>query len=387
MKPETVLFALLREAVCGAAANDNCIQDLSPELAEQLFELARQHDLAHIAGHSLQRKGAQLPEALQQKFARQVNLAIYRSLQLQRVYTQVCQTLEQLQVEFIPLKGSVIRSLYPEGWMRTSSDIDILLREKDIPAAVDALVKLGYENKGRNTYDVSVFSPAGMHVELHFNLITDYVSKRQGQILSRVWEESEPVQGQKYHRRMSDGLFYFFHMAHMAKHIHNGGCGVRPLLDTWLLNHRLEADRQTREVLLEEGGLLTFARQMENLAEVWFSGKASDETADMVTAYILDNGVYGTRSRGIANKQTEQGRGKYFLSRIFVPYGRLKLRYPVLQKHKWLLPFYEVARWFGLLFNGGVKRAAKEVRTGQALSEEERLFSARLLTELGLNDR
>lgn len=387
MKAETVLFGLLRDEVCGGKAKDNFIQALSPLEAQQLFELSRQHDLAHIAGHSLKRRGMQLPEALQQKFTKQVNLAIYRSLQLQRMYDQLCQVLEQAQVAFIPLKGAVIRQLYPQSWMRTSSDIDILVQEADVPAAVDALVKLGYDNKGRNTYDVSLFSPAGMHVELHFNLITDYVSKRQGQVLKQVWETSQPVAGKKYHRQMSDGLFYFFHMAHMAKHIHNGGCGVRPLLDTWLLNHRMEANRQAREELLEKGGLLTFARQMENLAEVWFSGKTPDETADMVTAYILDNGVYGTRSRGIANKQTEQGRGKYFLSRVFVPYERLKLRYPVLQKHKWLLPFYQVARWFGLLFNGGVKRAAREVKADQKLSEEERLFSARLLKDLGLDDR
>ena len=40
--------------------------------------------------------------------------------------------IKKVQIPFLPLKGSVIRQYYPEPWMRTSCDIDILVDfEKD----------------------------------------------------------------------------------------------------------------------------------------------------------------------------------------------------------------------------------------------------------------
>ena len=39
----------------------------------------------------------------------------------------------------------------------------------------------------------------------------------------------------------------------MAKHFENGGCGVRPFIDLWILNHRRPFDRAKRESLLRDG--------------------------------------------------------------------------------------------------------------------------------------
>ena len=42
---------------------------------------------------------------------------------------------EQQKIFFLPLKGAVIRDFNPEAWMRTRSDIDILIREEDYEKA------------------------------------------------------------------------------------------------------------------------------------------------------------------------------------------------------------------------------------------------------------
>ena len=57
--------------------------------------------------------------------------------------------------------------------MRTSSDIDILVKMEDLERAV-ALVKekLSYEEKGpRLRHDASLISPSGVHFELHFSIL------------------------------------------------------------------------------------------------------------------------------------------------------------------------------------------------------------------------
>ena len=41
---------------------------------------------------------------------------------------------------FIPLKGSVVRDLYPERWMRTSADIDLLIREDQEKTCEELLI-------------------------------------------------------------------------------------------------------------------------------------------------------------------------------------------------------------------------------------------------------
>lgn len=100
----------------------------------------------------------------------------------------ICDALEKACIPFIPLKGSVLRDLYPEGWMRTSSDIDILVKQDDVEKAADILVeKLGYSRKVGTTREISFFSPLQIHLELHFDLIEDTVSKEQNDILSKIW--------------------------------------------------------------------------------------------------------------------------------------------------------------------------------------------------------
>ena len=50
---------------------------------------------------------------------------------------ECCNALEKAQIPFVPLKGSVIRKYYPEAWMRTSSDIDVLVHKEDVEKTTD----------------------------------------------------------------------------------------------------------------------------------------------------------------------------------------------------------------------------------------------------------
>ena len=68
---------------------------------------------------------------------------------------------------FLPWKGAVFCKYYPEEWMRTSCDIDVLVRRDGLDGAVAWLTKrYGYVEKERATHDVSLYSMTGIHVEL-----------------------------------------------------------------------------------------------------------------------------------------------------------------------------------------------------------------------------
>ena len=155
--------------------------------------------------------------------------------------------------------------------MRTSCDIDVLVREETLSQAIDCLEKqLRYTVGEKSLHDISLFSESGIHLELHFDLIEDFIFERDKKILENVWELSSVKEGKQYHFEMSDEAFYFYHIAHMAKHFKNGGCGVRPVLDDWILTARTDNER-AREDLLRKGGLNEFAEKVHSLSDCWLN--------------------------------------------------------------------------------------------------------------------
>lgn len=270
--------------------------------------------------------------------------------------------------------------------MRTSCDIDILIHETNVQHAIDALVEmLQYKYSNKYYYEYSLFSPSGVHLELHSNTIEKVESKAQNAILEEVWNTSYPDKGYDYKCVMTDEVFYFYHVLHMAKHFAHGGCGIRPFLDLWILNHKMKNNRQKREELLSKGKLMQFASAGEKLSEVWFSGAESDVLSERISTYILNAGIYGSVQNKIAVSRAQKGgKLRYMVSRLFVPYADMKLRYPILQKHKWLTPVYEVVRWFELIFKGGLKRSVRELKANVEISAERISSTADLLKNLGL---
>lgn len=386
MNTRQILFALLRMQICGADVGEEVQKALSPQVLEEIYSLALKHDLAHIAGQGLSDLGCLGGDEISGKFKKQAMLAVYRHTRMEHEFQSICNALEAAKISYMPLKGAVLRKYYPEPWMRTSCDIDVLVKGNDLDRAADVLVReLGYENKGKGDHDLSMFSPNGVHFELHYTAVDqDRFSKAQD-ILEQMWRYASRDETAVYHHTLKDEMFYFYHIVHTAKHIENGGCGIKPFLDLWILNHQVAHDRQKREGLLTDGGLLTFARAAEKLSEVWFSGVEADDLSSSLEQYVLDGGVYGTLKNSVAVKQAQKG-GKlqYLLYKIWQPYNIIKYAYPVLQKHKWLTPVYQVRRWLRLVFGGGLDHAVQTMKANAGMEQEEWSSVQHLLDELGL---
>ena len=118
---------------------------------------------------------------------------------------------------------------------------------------------------------------------------------------------------------------------------------------------------------------------------MWLSGKEHSEKTEIMQFMILSGGTYGVMENMVSVQQIKRGgKLKYALSRIFLPYETLKFQFPVIQKHKWLTPLFEVIRWFKLLFCGGVRRSARELKRNSTVSDEESRKVQKLLDQLGL---
>ena len=85
---------------------------------------------------------------------------------------------EDAGIDYIPLKGSVLREYYRNPPMRTSCDIDILVPKDKVDAAASALVTAcGYTINGRSGHDISMTAKNGQHLELHFALMDLYMKQ------------------------------------------------------------------------------------------------------------------------------------------------------------------------------------------------------------------
>lgn len=383
MDEKKLLMTLLRNQVCGCKHQ---LAHMPAEQLEKLYALAKRHDLAHIAGQELATQKLLGDDEISQKLKDSAKQAVYRYVLLSHELGQICRVLESASIAFIPLKGSVLRDMYPTPWMRTSCDIDILVHESILEQATQLLAeKLEYTIGEKWGHDRSLYSPSGVHLELHYAVIEDTQVVGSQVVLDHFWDSATPCAGYQFHHRVSDEMFYFFHIAHMAKHVHSGGCGIRPFLDLWILNHKVEHSKENRNALLREGGLLDFAIAAEKLSERWFSEQHDDDAyTDLFESYILDGGVYGTLKNSVFMRRANTHGVQYILSRIFVNKDFLTLMFPVLEKHPWLEPFCQVARWIKLLFDGRFRVAACELQVNANISQAETQAIQTLQKYLGM---
>lgn len=376
------MFRLFSSVLC--ENDENKTVNLDRDTWVKLFNLSKKHDLAHLIGYALKNFENKPDEDIQKAFEREMNTALFRYVKISYDLEAISNALEKAQISFIPLKGSAIRKYYPEPWLRTSGDIDILIADSDVEKTKKLLSEeLSYTYVSEWDYEVSFHTPAKTHIELHHTLKDE--NEAINKVLSGVWERSAPVAQASFCYEMSDEMFYFYHIAHMAKHFVNGGCGIRPFIDIWVLNNNCEFDKQKRYALLDEAGLLPFAKAAEKLSEVWLGNEPHTSLSEQLEQFILSGGTYGTVANRVAVQRTVAG-GKfsYIMTRIFLPYDQLKLTYPNLVKRKWLFPFYQIKRWFRIFRKGKLKKSMQEVEITSAVTTDKNARTTWLLKELGI---
>ena len=380
-----LLFALLRSAICGAMLTEEERNSYSFDQLADLLKISSKHDISHLLILGLKQNGLISKENT--TIERSILKAVCRYEQINYAFGNLCDALEKAQIPFLPLKGSVLRQYYPEPWMRTSCDIDVLVHKEDAEKAKSILVnEHGYTYADTGSHDISLFTPLNVHVELHYDLIEDGRANQSANLLKNIWRDMvQPRAGYSFWYEMTDEMFYFYHIAHMAKHFETGGCGIRPLIDLWILDNLQEVSKEKRDTLLEQGGLLQFANSARKLSSVWFGSNTHDSISLQMENFILQGGVYGNiENRIIVQQQKKGGRFKYALSKIIIPYDVIKFHYPILQKHRWLTPFMQIRRWCKLIFCGHLSRATKELRYNSTISSTEAGNIQTFLDNIGL---
>ena len=363
---EKALIALIRNAVCDGK---DTVEIESIEEAQQIWELAREHSVENIlATEFIKHPLFAEDEEMKAFFSQEIYYAMCDSEQRDFETSRVTKALDLAGIEYIPLKGAVIKDYYPESWYRTSSDVDILVREEQLNSAVEAVLNIpGYTAGEKCKHDIGLRSENGYHIELHFVLM-EYFPKADS-VLSRVWEYSHSDNGLIY--RMSDEFYYLYHIIHMAKHFIHGGCGIKPFVDMWLIENRFTINYDNFTEMLDACGMRAFYENVRDVMKIWFGDEVETDISEKIIRYIFDGGVYGTQEQMTAVDSLRSGKRGYILTRLFLPMEEMKISYKILNKYPFLAPYYHIKRIVKVITDGRVGRSIREIKINNNLDEDK----------------
>ena len=379
---QEAFLSLIRFEIAGTPLPDGfAVPDM-----DALLKIAERQDMTHLVYDALTRNGI----ACGSSKARSLFFAsMWRVEQMDYELERMAGVFEDHGIDFIPLKGSVVRDLYPERWMRTSADIDLLIREDQEKTCEELLVKeLGYEYDTDTEYihHGTLYSPNNhVHVEPHWTLFHEVHSdKRYVELFDRVWERAVPdPQGRGHRYMLSDADVYTYHVAHLEKHLHQGGgCSIKGLLDLWMMDIMPDADTEGRRKEIEEGGLTRFEDRMKDLIQCWMEGLPAEN--DQLEQFILEGSLFGSAEMDIEMQTRKKGRIGYISGRLFMPLSELKLLYPVLEKHPVLLPIMWIRRWGKAFDKDSRQRFEEQVKATINADKDDLAKLGELADYLGL---
>ncbi len=315
---------------------------------DALYEAADRHLLAGITAMALESAGVR-----DDRFTQAKGKAVRKAAAFDIELAAVLAKLEEEGIWHLPLKGCVIKDLYPRIGMRQMADVDILfdaLRCKDVRAIMEGL---GYrtERYGTEAHDEYTRPPV-FSFEMHRMLFPPdsvfygYYSEIQSRMI--------PAEGSGYAFRLSDEDLYVYLIAHECKHYRGSGTGLRSLLDIWVYLRAKEGslDRDYIGGELEKLGIAEFERRNRLLAARLFDGGELTAQDEELFGYIMSSGTYGSVENNVRNRMDRLGGGRfrklrYVLSRAFLPMESVRASFPAFARFPVLLPllpFYRLVR-------------------------------------------
>ena len=374
-----ILFELLKNEVLGKKTDLGALDDGT---AERLLSLAEKHDLSFLVADGLLKSGSVDKGS---PVFEQINNEIYKTIRRTEQFNHTIKTIKSIfsdaKIKFVPLKGAVIRGYYPNELMRTSCDIDILVPQEDFDRAIKLLGKNGFKKLNiKKHHDVSLYYGI-THIELHFSLFERV--QDIDTLLLKAWDYMTPVSEYEYAETRE--YFMFHHIAHMKYHFIGGGCGIKPFLDLFVLRQHNFYNEEKLYELLDITELRRFYDTVVKVTAVWFEGQPSDGLTKKIEDYILNGGVFGTLENKMAMQSYFRGsRAKNLWRSAFPKYELMCGSYPVVKKHKILLPLYYVVNIFNNAFGKDAKK--NRAKLGVILNQKSSAISYAkdLLKDVGL---
>ncbi len=339
------------------------------------------HSLIAIAAAALENAGVVSARASDMK-----NNSIRKNMLFDAERGAILAEFEKKGIKYMPLKGVILKDLYPEVGMRQMADNDILFDERFRETVRDIFVERGYEveHYEKGNHDVYMKAPL-FNFEMHVSLF----AKKKMDVLYEYYKDAlsiakcDPENELSYN--FSDEDYYVYLKAHEYKHYANNGTGIRSLVDIFVFL-KAKGDSLDFDYVKAECEKLGFGEYEELTRELAFKIFDPDFAKQMVIAdregapspltedeldlllCFTDSATYGTRETLIRNRiERERKKRKTsvrfakfvcVLKVVFPNRDHFRIRYPRASKCVLLIPFLWVLRGFTVM----IKRPKNTIR-------------------------
>ena len=320
-----------------------------------VYDIAQDHLLTAMCAMALESAGIK-----DDRFTQAMGKAIRKNAQLDIDRAQIIKRLEQEKIWYMPLKGALLKDIYPRYGMRQMSDNDILVDSGRMEDVKNIMQSLGFtvEHYGHGAHDAYFKLPVS-NFEMHHRLFDPEYYPQIHNYYQNIKDSLIKDDDNNFGYHFSNEDFYIYMLAHEYKHYQNGGTGIRSVVDIYVYL-REYADTLDMEYIKAECrklGIDEFELQSRSLAMDLFNKKKLTDKDKEMLRYIIDSGTYGTIEHSVDNKVSQFGSGiaakiRYIFSRLFVPvrksdpmYAAFRSFYPWFYEKKYRLPLLVVYRW------------------------------------------
>ena len=260
-----------------------------------------------------------------EKFHQAYQKAVRKNIYLDLERSAILAEFEKAGIWYLPLKGVLLKDLYPETGMREMSDNDILYDSAEQSKAMEIMLARGYtaESVGETHHDVYMKPPV-----LNFELHTSLFGSAHAEPLFKYYADTRRLlrkdDGNNYGYHFSDEDFYVYMTAHEWKHYNGNGTGIRSLLDCYVYC-KVKSDSLDWEYItgqIRQLEITGFEQERRALAVKVFSTDTLPDLTEHeqeMLMYYLTAGTYGTFENSIKKKLKEQSRLSFWLHSIFIP--------------------------------------------------------------------
>lgn len=326
---------------------------------EAAFKTANDHQIQVMLYYGAMNCGIQnnLP-VMGQMFATVCQLIAINERQLYMLKTLMGE-FDKNGIEYMPLKGTVLKGIYPKSELRTMSDSDILIHMEQYDKIREIMLSLGFK-EGKQTGHELHWDHQSIHMELHKSLMPPFNNSDIFGYFDDCWEKAnKKADGTSccYEMRAEDQIVYLF--THLARHYRNGGVGIKHMTDMWVYQNSVsQLNKDYIKAELEKLKLYDFYVNVMHTVDIWFGKAENTQMSDFITQIIFDSGAYGKReghliSNGVIETKkagsSQKARFTKILFEIFLPYSKMCDRFEILKKVPVLLPIMWVVRWVDAL--------------------------------------
>lgn len=348
-----------------SALNIKC-EVKTPEDWEKIVSLGQKHKVMPLFYYGMYNAGLKVPAEVDAKLFN--NTALNIAVNNKQLYELDVIRKELLanQIDFIVLKGAVLKQYYPKPEMRPMGDIDILIKIDQYEKIKPIMQKNGFIEERESDHEF-VWIKGQIMVELHKKLIPSY-NKDFYEYYGDAWKKAIPIEGStEFDYSKEDNFIYLF--THFAKHYRDAGIGLIHIIDIFLfLENNQDMDEEYIFAELQKLCLLDFYKNVKQTIEAYFKNGVANTKTDIILERVFNSGSYGNNKANaisITAKKTKNLKNKkqirfiLFFKRVFMPYKIMCGRHRVLKKAPVLLPFFWAYRVFWVLFK--TKNLKKEI--------------------------